>query len=277
MISKATKGEVGYLQKDGADEKTAILPWTCSISSGPGRGQTWVDLDGIEWEHGGEIHLNTPLFMACHSVHAQLYTGSLFLAHPATPSWLYLHNSRKAKNNDGLLGGLVLPLRLFDTLVISSFQSLFQPWISLNLGICPQTLSLVAKVYASDFTPASLELEERNHFFWGAHPNAVFGTRQHFDSQQAYFWNEGRNIRVKNCYRGDWHWGHWKYLLIWGVHFCDEHILRMYATHQCFKRHRRQLVWFISALPILQSPWQEDGKLETSLSHMASSKSAWPL
>lgn len=177
----------------------------------------------MEWEHGGEIHLNTPLFMACH---AQLYTGSLLLAHPATlVDYIYITAAKPETMMDCLEAWFCHLGCLFDTLVISSFQSLFQPWISLNLGICPQTLSLVAKVYASDFSP-------QLPWSWG---KGTISSEVHIlmlslepgnisDSQQAYFWNKGKNSRVKNCYRGGWHQGHWKYLLIWGVHFCDEHI-----------------------------------------------------
>lgn len=143
-----------------------------------------ADLSGSGWDGMGAWRRDTSeytLFMACHSVHAQLHSGSLFSWHTLPPlvDYIYITATKPKTMMDCLEAWFCHLGCWFDTLAISSFQSLLQPWISLNLGICPQTLSLVAKVYASDFTPASLELGGRNHFFWGAHPNAVFRTRQH--------------------------------------------------------------------------------------------------
>lgn len=144
MISKTTKGQLGYLQQDGTGEDTTILPWACFISFGPGNDQVW-DLDGRVEERYNCMHLcSRPATM---SMLSQTQEVS-FPGTPCSPCLGYIYIKHPQSQKETMLDCLEvwicilgLLLRLFDTLVIASFQSLFQPWISLDLDlVCPQTL-----------------------------------------------------------------------------------------------------------------------------------------
>lgn len=185
-----------------------------------------ADLGGSGWDGMGTWRRDTSEYtfvhgLPCSTLHRKSLAGT-----PCHPSWLYLHNSRKAKNNDGLFGGLVLPLRLF----VWHLGYLFFPNSLPALNIT-ESRHLPSD---SPWWPRSMHLIFHPSFL-GVGGEGTISSEVHIlmqslepgnisDSQQAYLWNEGRNSRVKNCYRGGWHQGHWKYLLIWGVHFCDEHI-----------------------------------------------------
>lgn len=229
--------------------------------------------------------------MACH---AQLYTGSLLLAHPATlVDYIYITAAKLKTMMDCLEAWFCHLGCLFDTLVISSFQSLFQPWISLNLGICPQTLSLVAKVYASDFSPRlPWSWGGRNHFFWGAHPNAVFGTRQHFWLTAGIFLKQRKKQQGQELLQRGLAPGaleipaDLRCTLLWWAHFfgCMLHIsvlkypedssYGLYPHCQYSRAHGKKMASLRPASAIWQAPSQP-GLYSKTLSQTKQNKSLW--
>lgn len=253
-----------------------------------------ADLGGSGWDGMGTWRRDTSEYIFVHGLPCSTLHRKSLAGTPCHPSWLYLHNSRKARNNDGLFGGLVLPLRLFVWHLGYLFFPKSLPALNITESRHLPSDSLLGGqgLCIWFFTPASLELGERNHFFWGAHPNAVFGTRQHFWLTAGIFLKQRKKQQGQELLQRGLAPGaleipaDLRCTLLWWAHFfgCMLHIsvlkypedssYGLYPHCQYSRAHGKKMASLRPASAIWQAPSQP-GLYSKTLSQTKQNKSLW--